>query len=81
MSTSITESRLLRPAEVARFLGYDHDKPSNRVAFWRAVVAFRVPFFRLGPRTIRFRSEDVDAWLESRRVGRKPKTAQGGGEN
>ena len=81
MPTSITEQRLLRPAEVARFLDYDHDKPSDRVAFWRVVKAWRVPYFRIGPRTIRFKSEDFDGWLENRRVGRAPKGAQLGGSN
>lgn len=80
MSTPTPEhnpsAALLSPADVCRrLLGRELDTGAARVAFWRAVRAWRIPFYRIGPKTIRFSEADLNCWLEKRRVGPKGKAA------
>jgi len=70
VNTTTQFAGLLTPKQVAATLGYDVCNPTERVGFWRAVRAWKIPFYRLGPRTIRFRQDDLNAWLEAKRVGR-----------
>jgi excisionase family DNA binding protein len=55
-------TRLLEAEEVARYLGMRTDW------VYREVRVGRLPHIRLG-RTLRFRRESIDAWLESRERG------------
>lgn len=69
-ATDSKSTALLTAEQVSeRILGRPLKSNTDRVAFWRAVRAFRVPHFRLGPRTIRFGESDIAEWLESKRVG------------
>jgi hypothetical protein len=64
------DSRLLSPEQAAPIVGLRYSpKAKDRVSFYRAVHAWNVPFFRLGPKTIRFSRDDLQVWLRSRRVG------------
>ena len=64
-------SVLLTPAEAAPIIGLRFSsKAKDRVSFYRAIHAWGVPFFKLGPRTVRFSRVDIQAWLNSRRVGK-----------
>ena len=64
MSTAISlpSSQLLSPAEAATRLGVQ----VQTLAVWRTSGRYCLPFIRCG-RLIRYKAEDLDAWLESRR--------------
>lgn len=62
---------LLTDAQVAQML----DVSPKTLATWRSTGRYALPFLRIGAR-IRYRRQDVAAWLESRRRG-VPETAQG----
>ncbi len=57
------ESRLLTERQVAAILQI---KP-NTLAVWRLHDRYPLPFIRIG-RTIRYRTEDVDRFLQKRSV-------------
>ncbi len=62
---------LLTDEQVAQLL----DVSPKTLATWRSTGRYALPFLRIGAR-IRYRRQDVAAWLESRRRG-APETAQG----
>jgi excisionase family DNA binding protein len=62
---------LLTPEQVASPLGFDLSNPTSRGIWWRSIRKWKIPFYRIGPRTIRFRKSEIDAWLSKRRVGPK----------
>ena len=64
MSTaiSLSSSQLLSPTEAASRLGV---RPQT-LAVWRTSGRYCLPYVRCG-RLIRYKPEDLDAWLESRR--------------
>jgi excisionase family DNA binding protein len=66
MATSCITSRcdLFTPEQAANYLGL---KPQT-LANWRMTGRYQLPFLRCG-RLIKYRSADLDQWLESRRVG------------
>ncbi|SEJ33265.1 Helix-turn-helix domain-containing protein [Azotobacter beijerinckii] len=55
---------LLTDAQVALML----DVSPKTLATWRSTGRYGLPFLRIGAR-IRYRRQDVLAWLESRRTG------------
>ena len=57
-----TGSRLLEAEDVANYLGVRTDW------VYREVRAGRLPHIRLG-RAVRFRSESIEAWIDSRERG------------
>jgi len=66
----ISNSELLTPAEAAPILGLRWSKaPKDRVSFHSAISRWQVPRFKMGPRTVKFSRDDLEAWLRSRRVG------------
>jgi excisionase family DNA binding protein len=52
---------MLTTREVAALVG------SHEITVQRAVKAGKLASYRLGPRMVRFRPEDVNRWLESTR--------------
>lgn len=62
---------LLTDAQVAQLL----DVSTKTLATWRSTGRYALPFLRIGAR-IRYRRQDVAAWLESRRRG-APEAVQG----
>ncbi len=62
---------LLTDAQVAQLL----DVSPKTLATWRSTGRYALPFLRIGAR-IRYRRQDVAAWLESRRRG-APEAVQG----
>jgi hypothetical protein len=67
--TPAPRSNLMTEAEVSRFLGL---RP-NTLAHWRLTKLQPLPFIRIG-RTIRYRLEEVERFLQQRQV------AEGEGE-
>jgi hypothetical protein len=64
-------SDLLTPAQTAPLIGLRWSRaPKDRVSFYRAVHAWGIPHFKLGPRTVKFARGDLEGWLQSRRVGK-----------
>ena len=57
--------RLLTARELAEYLGLS---PSTILDWWEAG---RLPGFKLG-QAVRFRSSEVEAWLEAHRAGSRP---------
>ena len=53
---------LLDPEQAAQYLRLK----SQTLAVWRVTGRYNLPFVRCG-RLIRYKPEDLDAWLESRR--------------
>ncbi len=62
-------SEMLSPKELARRCGV----AINTVYWW--VATAQVPHVRLGRRCVRFRADEIDAWLEAKRVA--PRTPHG----
>lgn len=65
--TQLTLSALLTNTEAACHLGI---QPST-LAVWRCEGRYPIPYLKVGRRTVRYRREDLDAWLKSQivRVG------------
>lgn len=61
--TMLALPELLTPAEAAGVLGVE----VSTLAVWRCTGRYDVPYIRVG-RAIRYRREELDAWLESRTV-------------
>jgi excisionase family DNA binding protein len=61
-STGTAGSRLLEAEDVANYLGVRTDW------VYREVRAGRLPHIRLG-RAVRFRSDSIEAWIDSRERG------------
>lgn len=70
-STPFDTVDLMTDAQVAQML----DVSTKTLATWRSTGRYALPFLRIGAR-IRYRRQDVAAWLESRRRG-APEAAQG----
>ena len=70
-SVALTPDDLLTDAQVALMLGVS----PKTLATWRSTGRYALPFLRIGAR-IRYRRQDVNAWLESRRHG-APEAVQG----
>lgn len=58
------EQQLTEPKIIMRRLGY-----TNRASFWDFVHKSGLPFYRINARKFMFDSGEVNAWLESRKVG------------
>jgi excisionase family DNA binding protein len=63
MSTA-TSSDLLNREQAAEYLGV---RPQT-LSSWACLGRYELPFIKVG-RLIRYRKGDLDAWLETRRVG------------
>ena len=64
MTTSPRSAELVTTEEAARYLGLK----KQQLAVWRQEgTSGGPPFFRLG-RLVRYTLDDLDAWLETRRV-------------
>ncbi len=61
MATAIAAGDLLGPAEVAQLL----DVKVQTLSVWRCVGRHSLPYVKVG-RLIRYRRQDVDAWLTGR---------------
>ena len=57
------EKRLRNESEAAEYLGLKKQTLAN----WRSTGSSELPFVKVG-RLVRYRSADLDAWLESRTV-------------
>ena len=55
---------LLNNAEAAEYLGV----AQQTLTIWRCVKRYNIPFVKVGSR-VKYRREDLDAWLASRTVG------------
>jgi len=55
---------LLNNAEAAEYLGV----APQTLTIWRCVKRYNIPFVKVGSR-VKYRKEDLDAWLTSRTVG------------
>lgn len=62
MTVSADKPALLTPAEVAERIGVR----VQTLAVWRTSGRYGLPYIRAG-RLIRYRADDVDAWLNKRR--------------
>lgn len=60
----LSPSDLLTPDQVANILGLSH----RTLAAWRSSHRNKLPYVKVGSR-IRYRRQDVAAWMESRRIG------------
>ena len=61
----MSERRFLKPDVVFKALGY-----SDRAAGWAAVKAAGIPFVRINQRRALFDEAAVQAWIDSRTVGK-----------
>lgn len=59
---------MLSADEVMRRFGY-----RCRSSFWQFVRSCGVPHVRLNSRVIRFEPAALEAWIETRRVGKAPR--------
>jgi len=66
MDTKTKKTNLIPSNAVMAQLGY-----TNRAAFCEFIRREGVPFYRLGPRKFAFDQQEVNAWLQSRKVGGK----------
>lgn len=57
-------SGLLDSAEAAKYIGV----APQTLAIWRCAKRYDIPFVKVGSR-VKYRKEDLDAWLASRTVG------------
>lgn len=55
------QQRLLAPSETAALI----DVTEGTLAVWRSTGRYALPFVKIGNK-VRYRLEDVQAWLESR---------------
>ena len=67
----MSESPLMNPREAAAYLGLN----PQTLALWRYTGKDGIPYTRVGY-SIRYRKEDLDAYLEQNRVGSLPATSQ-----
>jgi hypothetical protein len=67
MTEAITESDLLTPQETARAVRRSVSA-LNRDRWLKAGI----PFIRVGPKTIRYRRDDIEEYLSARRVEPAP---------
>lgn len=63
MATQSPPERLRNPTELAELIGVD----PQLLAEWRS-RRVGPPYLKLGHRTVRYRSSDVERWLASRKV-------------
>lgn len=61
---------LLTNDEAAAYLGV----APQTLTIWRCVKRYAIPYIKVGSR-IRYRREDLDAWLASRTVGPQARVA------
>ena len=54
---------LLSPSQAAAFLGIK----TATLATWRSKARYALPFVKLGGRLVRYRAEDLQAFLEANR--------------
>lgn len=59
-----SNSALLSTAETAAYLGV----APNTLSIWRHNKRYQIPFVKIGAK-VKYRKEDLDAWLASRTVG------------
>ena len=64
MDTAVEAPKLLTTDQAATHMNI---KPQTLI-IWRSTKRYPLPFIRVG-RSIRYRVEDLDRWLESRTVG------------
>lgn len=62
--TLLTHTGLLDNGEAAKYLGI----APQTLTVWRCVKRYNIPFVKVGSR-VKYRKEDLDAWLASRTVG------------
>lgn len=63
METVSVKPKLLTTDEAAKFLQVS----AGTLAVWRCVARYRLPFVKIG-RNIRYKENDLVAWIESRTV-------------
>jgi excisionase family DNA binding protein len=64
MSTALAPPRFLNTSAAAEYIGIKEQTLNN----WRATKRQIIPFTRIG-KLVRYRVEDLDAWLASRTEG------------
>jgi predicted DNA-binding transcriptional regulator AlpA len=64
-NTPLSDRRLLKSETVRKLLGYD-----DVASFWIAVRAAGIPHIKVNSRRFLFDEAAVQAWLESRTVGK-----------
>jgi excisionase family DNA binding protein len=64
MQTESAQSALLTPAQAAKYLEVAEDT----LSVWRCVGRYNLPYVKVGTR-VRYRKEDLDAWITKRRRG------------
>jgi excisionase family DNA binding protein len=62
--SSSQASRWLTTTEAAEYLGLE----PGTLCVWRSTGRYSMPYHKVG-RAVRYLRDDLDAWLESRRVG------------
>jgi excisionase family DNA binding protein len=63
-AVAVKNSEILNKTEAAMYMGLRPQTLDN----WRSTGRYRLPFIRIGTRTIRYRREDLDQFLSSRMV-------------
>ncbi len=63
-SVVVSPSEWLNRPAAAKYI----DLQPQTLACWAVSGKYNLPFFRVG-NSVRYRKSDLDAWLESRRVG------------
>lgn len=61
---NISPAGLMTPRDAAVYIGVK----INTLAVWRMTNKYGLPYLKLG-KAIRYRKEDLDAWLVSKSVG------------
>lgn len=64
LGTATTPTPLLSPAEAAAILGVK----AETLSVWRCTKRYPLPFVRVG-RSIKYRREDLEAFISGRTVG------------
>ena len=62
------ERRLLRPAEAADLLGVSPESLARGRTTGLLYDQEAPPFIKLGVKTVRYRSEDIEAWADAQRT-------------
>lgn len=62
MSDAVPSGPWMSSEEAAEYLGVD----ATTLRAWRLSGRYALPFYRIGTRAVRYRKEDLDAWMAKR---------------